>query len=450
MKFIDQFRFVRQNMKKNKTRIFMTVLATAMGCAFLIVLASVGFGLHKSIVKDITERQIVTQIEVHGKLDSNEKFLELTDEDVAHFEKIEDVKAVTRRQQLSQEGIYKIDDYGAWGQTLVTHFPSEVKAGFELSEGRLPEKENEIVVGHHFVESLQKEGAGENVDVYNENGQLKEEFRYKESLLGKTLTLTVMQNKDSEEVKKEIPLTVVGVSKKPTKEWIYDQSVFISEGTLGEIEEFTGTARGMVLGPNEIAEDYQIEGSRNYDEIKVYATNMEAVEGITEVLDQDHYLTYSVLNELKEVNMVFAIAKAGLIFIGTIAILIASIGIYNTMTMAVTERAPDIGIMKAIGANPGVIKKIFLIESSYIGILGALFGTIVAYGISFAVNLAIPLIIQTAFGEEMPEGLMFSHIPVSLPLICIAICLLVTIISGMRPAQRATKIDVLKAMRREV
>ena len=77
-----------------------------------------------------------------------------------------------------------------------------------------------------------------------------------------------------------------------------------------------------------------------YDEVKIYAKNMEAVQSISDQLKEKNYASYSVVNELKEVNMVFMIAKAGLIFIGTIAILIASIGIYNTMTMAVTERAP--------------------------------------------------------------------------------------------------------------
>ncbi|MCH1626983.1 ABC transporter permease [Ferdinandcohnia quinoae] len=441
MKFADQFRFVRQNMKKNKTRIFMTVLATAMGCTFLIVLASVGFGLQKSVVKDITERQIVTQIDVHGKEDSEEKFQNVTDVDIAYFEGLDNVKAVTRRQMLNHAAIYKIDGYTSWAETVVTHFPSEVKAGFELSEGHLPENSNEIVVGYDFLTNLAKEGI-EGEELYNENGEVKEEFRYKEELLGKTLNLSVVNQVEGEEKEKTIPLTVVGISKKPTKEWIFDQNVFISEEKLNEIEEFMGTSKGMDENEN--------SGIPKYDQVKIYANNMANVEDITSVLEDKNYLTYSVLNELKEVNMMFTIAKAGLIFIGTIAILIASIGIYNTMTMAVTERAPDIGIMKAIGANPGVIKRIFLIESSYIGLLGAFFGTIVAYGISVAVNFAIPFIIQSAFGEEMPEGLMFSYIPWTLPAICVSICLLVTIISGMRPAQRATRIDVLKAMRREV
>lgn len=71
------------------------------------------------------------------------------------------------------------------------------------------------------------------------------------------------------------------------------------------------------------------------------------------------YSTYSAQNELKQINVIFLIIKIGLITVGTVAVLIASIGIFNTMTMAVTERAQDIGIMKAIGAHPGVIKKSF-------------------------------------------------------------------------------------------
>ncbi|MDQ0219581.1 ABC transporter permease [Peribacillus cavernae] len=228
---------------------------------------------------------------------------------------------------------------------------------------------------------------------------------------------------------------------------MYNNTVFISENVLRDIEKFTGTPRGALKDSNV---ENSGTGSDTYDEVKIYAKNVEAVEGIVKQLKDNKYATYSVLDELKEVNIIFTIVKAGLIFIGTIAILIASIGIYNTMTMAVTERAPDIGIMKAIGANPRTIKNIFLLESSYIGLIGAVIGTVVSYGISHAVNLGIPLIIQQAFGEEPPQNLMFSDIPLMLPLICVVICYGVTILSGFRPAKRATQVDVLRAMKREI
>ncbi|UII56031.1 ABC transporter permease [Cytobacillus spongiae] len=451
MKLADQFRFVRQNMKKNRSRVFMTILATAMGCAFLIVLASVGFGLHKSIIQDITQDRAVTQIEVHGKMDENESYQSLKKEDIEQLEGIDHVKSVTRRQHLQQSGRYSIGEYEVYADTVVAHIPSEVTAGFELSEGRFPKKSSEIMVGYHFAQYLVKEHK-EDENIYDDNtGKIKAEYGYHDSILGKELTLTVRQFEGGKEKTKEIPLTVVGVGKKPTREWFENQNAFISSEVLKEIEDFTGTSRGMLKDPSqgEESELFQL-GEDTYDLVTVYAKDIEAVKDIVSTLDKQQFASYSVVSELENINKIFIVIKAGLIFIGAIAIIIASIGIYNTMTMAVTERAPDIGIMKAIGAHPSTIKKIFLLESSYIGIVGAIIGTIVSYGISFVVNFSLPLIVSQAFGEEPPEGLIFSYIPISLPLICIAICYIVTIISGMRPAKRATNVDVLKAMRREV
>ncbi len=450
MRLKDQFRFVRQNMKKNRTRVFMTILATAMGCAFLIVLASVGFGLQKSVVKEITERRVITQIDVHGKETENKgEFRPVNEMDVQYFEKVKDVKAVTRRKIVQQGSTYTTGNYKTSAETVVTNFPSEIKAGFELERGRLPKSKDEVVVGYNFPLNLADKDAPDNM--YDEKGQLKEEYGYTGNIVGEKIELTVSQFKDGKQEEKKIPLQIVGISKKPTKEWVEDRSVYISEDVLTEIENFTGTPKGTMIDPNN---NQKLEGidanGDTYDEVKIYAKSMEAVQSISDQLNEKNYGTYSVVNELKEVNMVFMIAKAGLIFIGTIAILIASIGIYNTMTMAVTERAPEIGIMKAIGASPKTIKRIFLLESSYIGLIGAIIGTIVSYGISFAVNFAIPLIIKQAFNQETEINLIFSDIPVILPIICVVICYGVTMISGYRPAQRATRVDVLKAMRREV
>ncbi|WP_249661852.1 ABC transporter permease, partial [Lysinibacillus fusiformis] len=75
---------------------------------------------------------------------------------------------------------------------------------------------------------------------------------------------------------------------------------------------------------------------------------------------------------LDQMNVFFLVLKIGLIFVGTIAVLIASIGIFNTMTMAVTERTREIGVLKAIGASPKLIQRLFLMESTFIGILGTL------------------------------------------------------------------------------
>lgn len=446
MKIKDQFRFVLQNIKKNKVRTGMTILATAMGCAFLIVLASVGYGLQESIVKDTLEQQIVTEIDIYGHIEEDDNYRSLTMEDIDYLESIDNVNAVTRRNQLRQFPTFSLDDYQSETTAVAAHFPSEVDAGLELDEGRLPEKSNEVVVGYHFLDYFVQDVEDE--DIYDEaSGEIKEEYLYQADLIGQTLNMTVKKDLDVDGEEQTTPLTVVGILKKPTKEWVQDQNVYISGEVFSGVEAYTGTPGGELGVDGDELDSTTVNA---FDEVKVYATNLEAVQTIVDELDDSNYASYSVVSEMKQINMLFTIMKAGLILVGTIAILIASIGIYNTMTMAVTERAPDIGIMKAIGANPKTIKQIFLLESSYIGIVGALIGTIVAYLVSFLVNLGLPLIIEFAFQEELPEQLQFSMIPVSLVLISVGICLLVTILSGLRPAKRATQIDVLKAMRREI
>ncbi|WP_349408262.1 ABC transporter permease [Pseudalkalibacillus sp. SCS-8] len=448
MKFRDQFKFVRANMKKNKSRIFMTILATAMGCAFLIVLASVAFGIQESVVDDVTQGRLMTEINVHGKEEGGR----ITDDDIEYFESLENVDAVTRRNYLRQGATYFLDDYRSHAGTLVVNYPSEVKAGFELSEGRLPEAEDEIVVGYDFGRTL-AEWDGEGDPPYGEEGTVKEGYEYEGAILNKTLQMEVKKMDGEKEESKQFTLKIVGIGKKPSRDWMVERNVYISEGVMSKIEAFTGTQNGMTVAPDTPEgenNDGQNSTKKTYDEVNIFAKHAEDVKGISDTLKDKKYYTYSVVNEMEQINLIFLIAKSGLIFIGTIAIIIASIGIYNTMTMAVTERAPDIGIMKAIGANPSTIKRIFLIESSYIGLLGALFGTAVAYGISYLVNLFLPMILGSAFGEQPPDGFMFSSIPLALTIICITICMIVTIISGLRPARRATKVDVLKAMRREV
>ncbi|QGH33100.1 FtsX-like permease family protein [Gracilibacillus salitolerans] len=442
MTFKDQWRFVRNNMKRSKSRIFMTVLATAMGVAFLIVLASVGFGLHTTFIDDIIRDRSVTQMQIGG-IEKEDGYAPITDEEIEELEKVEGMKAVTRQQTLRQTPLFNIDDYSGNTETVVSHFPSELKAGMELTEGDLPEEPYEAVVGPHFLENLYPEDLPADAEIYDEEGMLKEEFKYDESLIGQEIEMVVEQNVDGETEEHPITLTITGIVEPPSRGWMQDRQVYISEEVLAEVETFTETTRGAIHPEVE-------EEITGYDNVYGYADTLEEVQEISNYLSEQNYLVYSAANELEYLNTFFTIAKAGLIFIGTIAIIIASIGIFNTMTMAVTERTSDIGIMKAIGAHPKKIKQIFLLESSYIGLLGATIGTIVAYVISILLNIGLPWIIESAFEQELPEGFQFSSIPASLILIAAVICLIVTIISGLKPAKRATQIDVLKAMRREI
>lgn len=94
MRFKDQVHFIRRNMKKNRLRVFMTILATTMACAFLVVLSSVGFGIQKTITDMTMSQQVVTKVSVMGK--EGDKPIKKAD-----LEKYDHVRSVVERTQVS-------------------------------------------------------------------------------------------------------------------------------------------------------------------------------------------------------------------------------------------------------------------------------------------------------------------------------------------------------------
>ncbi|WP_342506858.1 FtsX-like permease family protein [Sporosarcina sp. FSL K6-2383] len=423
MQFNDQIDFVRQHIKKNKMRVFMTVLAATMGTAFLIVLASVGFGLHETIRDGMLSNRLITEIQVHGMDDEQRP-----ENNIESLQKNEHVKAVVNRQYMgaSQGSILK--EYMGNHKLVVTDFAEERKVGFELEEGRLPEKMTEVVVGSDFGAFLMREQEVDEEDVETYEGNLiGEQFMYQ---IG--------------EAEEKLTLTIVGIGTNPSKEWVQDNQVYIDASAKPELERIY--AASLEGGTSE--EEYELF----YGDTNVYVDKLENVKAVSENLRDEGYYVYSVADELEQLDVFFLALKAGLVFVGTIAILIASIGIFNTMTMAVTERTREIGVMKAIGANPKLIQRLFLMESAWIGIVGTVLAVIISYGVSAVSNYVLPIIVSAALGEEDFGSMTvtFSVIPWQLVVIASTISIGVAMISGWRPARKATKIDVINALRQEL
>ena len=428
MQFKDQISFVGQHIKKNKMRVFMTVLAATMGTAFLIVLASVGFGLHETIRGEVLSNRLVTQIEVFSS--------EMDEEKVVELKKRDHVKAVVFRQNLGAEQQSSIGDFTGNSQLVVTDFTEEKKANFELQEGRLPEKVNEVVVGSNFAESLM------NQQDENEDGEFT---TYDGKLIGEQFNYQIGDD-EGEMIEDKMMLTIVGIGKKPAKDWEQDQKIYADASIIPELEKIYYAHVDKPVDDNTDAQQLF------YGNVNVYADKLENVKAISTALKDDGYSVYSISEELDQLDVFFLALKAGLVFVGTIAILIASIGIFNTMTMAVTERTREIGVMKAIGADPKLIQRLFLMESAWIGIVGTVLAVVISYGVSIVSNYVLPIIVTAALGEEDfgDMTVTFSVIPWQLVVIASTISIGVAMISGWRPARKATKIDVINALRQEL
>ena len=148
MQFKDQIDFIRQHMKRNKLRVATTILAATMGCAFLIVLASVGFGLHQTITDDVLDNNMVTQIEVAGKTDGDTELApaDIPDAELQQIKGMEHVIAVVERNQPEAEAEIMIGNRSTYSQVVLSSMEEEQKAGFALSEGKMPAKDGEYFI----------------------------------------------------------------------------------------------------------------------------------------------------------------------------------------------------------------------------------------------------------------------------------------------------------------
>lgn len=125
------------------------------------------------------------------------------------------------------------------------------------------------------------------------------------------------------------------------------------------------------------------------------------------------------------------VAGIGL-FITALSLFVGAIGIMNIMFVSVTERTKEIGIRKAIGAKRSTILFQFLIESAVLSLIGGFIGIIIAYPLSLLVDQILP-----------------TSMPISVVAIAIIISLLVGVVSGFLPANRASKMDPVEALRYE-
>ena len=139
---------------------------------------------------------------------------------------------------------------------------------------------------------------------------------------------------------------------------------------------------------------------------------------------------------------VFQLALGG---IGAITLLVAAIGIINTMTMSIYERTKEIAIMKVIGATFTDIRLLFLTEAGMIGLFGGLMGLIFSYTLSFVINQLSGDFMGNYMGTG--EALHLSVIPWWLALFAIVFSIMIGLLAGVYPANRAVKLSPIEAMR---
>lgn len=183
-----------------------------------------------------------------------------------------------------------------------------------------------------------------------------------------------------------------------------------------------------------------------YDRLRIKAASLNDAAQIVAELEEHGFEVESLRTILDYVNRAMVVLQTMLGSIGALALLVASIGIANTMVMAVYERTREIGILKAIGASPGDIRRLFVAESSFIGLAGGLAGSILGWLLGLGLNRLILAILRW---QEIPVRGTFFVVNGWLVVVALAFATVVGLLSGLYPASRAARLDPIEALRYE-
>ncbi|MCL7452761.1 MAG: FtsX-like permease family protein [Anaerolineae bacterium] len=185
---------------------------------------------------------------------------------------------------------------------------------------------------------------------------------------------------------------------------------------------------------------------RGYDELFVRTRSLNDATQMLDWLSAEGYEVESLKMMLDLASRGWIIVETMLGSVGGLALLVASIGIANTMIMAVYERTREIGILKAVGAAPGQIRSLFVLEAAFIGLLGGIAGTILGWLLGKGLNW---LILEIFRWQEVPMQGTFFVVSWWLVAGALVFAALVGLLAGLYPAARAARLVPLDALRYE-
>jgi len=223
-------------------------------------------------------------------------------------------------------------------------------------------------------------------------------------------------------------------------------------------ESMRGPTRAKVFLPLKLAESLHVMQPTDlreiaraasdqpvYSSISVRVKNPAQIQGVEDAIKKMGFTAFSILDASRGLRQFFAVLYAFLGIFGSLALMVASIGIVNTLVMAILERRREIGIMKAIGASDGDVKKLFFAEAGAMGILGGLAGVALGWAIGQVINVGTNVYLRR---QSLPPE-HFWAVPWWLVGGAILFAFVVSMVSGLYPAGRAARLDPVQALRYE-
>ncbi len=426
-----------KNLMRRKGRTFLTMLGVLIGTTSIVVMVSLGLGMQQSQQKMIEQWGSLNEITVNQSYsfdEKQEKTIVLNDDAIALFQQMEGVRAVIPMVQISANSA-SCGKLQGWLQVYGIEPAAMETKGMSVEKGRLLQAtdKNMLVLGGMIGDGFQDPN-GESSYYTGENETWEE---YQARIYEKTLALmdkkivAEFMNYETQKSKK-VTFQVVGVLPKGNSNDSY--SAYAPLETVQKLQKLMLTS-----------EEKKQKNRDDYNQITIVTEDVSYTKTICQTLKDSGYNAYSVAESLEGIEDQSKVIQMVLGGIGGITLLVAAIGIINTMVMSIYERTKEIAIMKVIGATFSDIRLMFLTEAGMIGFFGGLLGLLFSYGLSFLINQLSGDFMGDYMGTG--EALSISYIPWWLAVFAILFSILIGLLAGVYPANRAVKLSPIEAMR---
>lgn len=448
MKLSDMITMCLGNLFKRKIRTLLTVAGVVIGTCAIVIMISLGLGIKQSMDSMMEGMGDLTVIEINN-YNPNPDSEPLDDSMLEKFKEIPNITAITPVMNEYQSFTIKSGKYQYQGSIMGVDMSALSAFGYEMQQGSLPGEnvpEGTFLIGneaqYYFMNPKKRNqnwgmttDANGNpidppVDVMNDKMQLE---------------ININDPSKVNKKVKPIKLNCIGVmaddwNKSPAPYGIFMDISFVKEmkkeynkvNGIKENKSVKESYQNVVVKAKDIDSVKEVENA-----IKEYGFSTRSMESIREPLEEQSRTIQMILGSL-----------------GAISLLVAALGIINTMTMSIYERTREIGVMKVLGCIVGNIRTMFLMEAATIGFIGGVVGIGLSYGASFVINSFAAGGgdgggMMGMFGFGGMGGGQVSVIPPWLVFGALVFATMVGLVSGLYPANRAVKISALAAIRQE-
>ena len=450
MKAPDLFDLAARNLRQSLLRNSLTTLGIAVGVASLVAMLSLGIGLQEMANRRLQSSGLFDTIFVTSRQDFRgmerdeprkpaEEVRPLDHAARTQFRQLEGVIEVFPEIRFTTEARYEGKVHFAFVAALPPSAPSN--EAFETAQGSFfsgPEAA-EAILAQDFAKELNPQPA---------------------SLLGKEIVVRYAERQalaggdgaaaagaeDADDAEDPFGFTVVRRDQKLRIVGIVEREPYGGVRAVSSARLFlpTGLAEKLnVLQFSDLRGATRSSKERTYFSLVVRVASPGRVEDVQNAIKKMGFRTFSVFDATRNLRRFFAVLDLFLGIFGSLALAVASLGIVNTLVMAILERRREIGIMKAVGASDADVKRLFFVEAGVMGAFGGAMGVALGWALGRAINWGTNLYLAR---QQLPPEQIWS-VPWWLVAAALGFAVLVSLISGLYPAARASKLDPVQALR---